>query len=146
MIYQLLLGSTLIAATVVIHALGTISAIPYLKRGARFAMGSRGNARRVEFVIMIVLWLFFLHTAQIWLWASCYYYLSKLPDFETALYFSTVSYTTLGYGDIVLDNQWRLLSAIQAANGILLFGWSTAFLFGVVRRVWEAELTESTDS
>ena len=58
-----------------------------------------------------------------------------MPDFEAALYFSTTSFTTIGYGDVVLDKQWRLVSAIEGANGLLLFGWSTAFLFSVISRM-----------
>ena len=51
-----------------------------------------------------------------------------IPDLETALYFSTASFTTIGYGDVVLGPDWRLIGAIEGANGLLLFGWSTAFL------------------
>ena len=54
---------------------------------------------------------------------------------KSALYFSTTSFTTIGYGDVVLDRQWRLLGAIEGANGLLLFGWSTAFLFSVTGRL-----------
>ena len=63
--------------------------------------------------------------------------LTDLPNLETALYFSTVTYTTLGYGDVVLTPPWRVLASLEAANGILLFGWTTAFLFMVVRRIWQ---------
>lgn len=54
---------------------------------------------------------------------------------EEALYFSTVTLTTLGYGDITLDEQWRLFASLEAANGIILFGWSTALIFAVVQRI-----------
>ncbi len=69
-----------------------------------------------------------LHTVQIWLYAALYVMAGALPDLETALYFSTASFTTVGYGDIVLSPHWRLVGAIESANGLLLFGWSTAFL------------------
>lgn len=73
-------------------------------------------------------------------WAVAY--MSLLPDgelatFEKALYFSFVTFTTLGYGDITLSEGWRLLSGIEALNGILLVGWTTALLFAVVQRTWQ---------
>ena len=60
-----------------------------------------------------------------------------MQDFETALYFSFVTFTTLGYGDITLSEGWRLLSGIEALNGLLLVGWTTALLFAIVQRGWQ---------
>jgi hypothetical protein len=82
-----------------------------------------------------VLGLMAIHTLEIWLYALAFLAVGALGDFETALYFSTTSFTTLGYGDVVLDRQWRLLGAIEGANGLLLWGWSTAFLFSVIGRM-----------
>ena len=81
-----------------------------------------------------------LHAIQIGIWAITYKVLvpeGELPSFEAAAYFSFVTFTTLGYGDITLSEGWRLLSGIQALNGILLVGWSTAVLFAVVQRIWQ---------
>ena len=146
MILQIFLGTLLISVTVVIHAIGTIGTIHLLRKLADLLSVGQGRVSRLAFTIIIVLWLFILHTSEVWLWAAAYWRLTDLPDFETALYFSTVSFTTLGFGDIVLEKSWRLLSALEAANGILLFGWSTAFLFAVIRRIWEAELADSSES
>jgi len=82
-----------------------------------------------------VLGLVAIHTIEIWLYAVVYFALGALAEFEAALYFSTTSFTTIGYGDVVLEKKWRLLSAIEGANGLLLFGWSTAFLFSVTARM-----------
>lgn len=68
------------------------------------------------------------HTAEIWMFAGLYVLLDALPDFETALYFSAVSYASVGYGDIVLSKDWRILGAIEGAAGVILLGCSTAFL------------------
>ena len=65
-----------------------------------------------------------------------------VPDFETAFYFSFVAFTTLGLGDVTLKPPWRIMSAMEAADGMLLFGWSTAFLFAVVQRVWAIQPRE----
>jgi hypothetical protein len=59
----------------------------------------------------------------------------QLANFEEATYFSMVTYATVGYGDIVLEPQWRIMSGFEAMSGILLFGWSTAMLFSIVQKV-----------
>lgn len=86
-----------------------------------------------------VLFLLFLHVCEVVLWALTY---SLLPDLEAfrafpnALYFSYITFTTLGYGDITIVGKWRMLSGVEAMNGILLFGWSTAMLFGLIQQLW----------
>ena len=76
-------------------------------------------------------------------WAASYVYLGVLQSLEPALYFSMVTYTTLGYGDITLDEQWRLLSAFQAVNGLVIAGWSTALLFALIQKIYLAHHPES---
>jgi len=149
MITQIFLGTVLISITVVIHAIGTISVVPKIHAATDWIFTSRGEVYRVFYTIQVVLWLFLLHTAEIWIWAVTYWRLTSLthlPDLEAALYFSTVCFTTLGFGDVVLDKDWRILSALQASNGILLFGWSSAFLFTVVRQTWDSSMSASADS
>jgi hypothetical protein len=74
-------------------------------------------------------------TASVWLWAHVFLYLEVFTERETALYFSTVTFTTLGYGDIVLENRWRFLSSLTAVNGLIVFGLSTAFLVEFMRSI-----------
>jgi len=62
-----------------------------------------------------------------------------LPDMETAFYFSMVTFTTLGYGDVVLTGQWRALASIQAANGVIVFGWTTALIFYFIQRIYKSD-------
>ena len=86
-----------------------------------------------------------LHVVQVLCWAIVYMKLTEsdvITRYSDALYFSMVTYTTVGYGDIVLTGDWRLLSGIQSMNGILLFGWSTALLFMAVQKTWLAGETE----
>jgi hypothetical protein len=64
--------------------------------------------------------------------------LGAIETLETAVYFSTVTFTTLGFGDITLDEDWRLLSSFEAANGLLMFGWSTALVFAAVQWVYDS--------
>jgi hypothetical protein len=79
--------------------------------------------------VCIVLGLVVIHTVEVWLYAVMYLRIGA------PLYFSTASFTTIGYGDIVLEKGWRLFDAVEGANGLLLFGWSTAFLISVTSRI-----------
>ena len=72
------------------------------------------------------------------MWAATYLALGAISGLERALYFSTVTYTTLGYGDVVMQEGQRLLSSFEAANGIIMFGWTTALIFALVQRVYFA--------
>jgi hypothetical protein len=69
-------------------------------------------------------------------WAATYIYVGSIQQFEEALYFSLVTYSTLGYGDVTLDSSHRLLSAFEAANGVIMLGWSTAIVVAVIQKVY----------
>jgi hypothetical protein len=142
MLVQSLIGAALIAATVVIHAVGTNYWVRLLL--ARYTNDEGRILATKSFRILIGtgLVLAALHTMQIILWAIVYRnisYAGELENFETAVYFSFVTFTTLGYGDITLSESGRVLSGIQAMNGILLVGWSTAVLFAVVQKLWQSD-------
>ena len=99
------------------------------------AARARLRRRPTLAVIGVVLWFFLAICVECWLWAGLFLGLGAVPDFETALYFATVTYSTLGYGDVVLGEDWRLLSAFAAANGAIVFGWTTALVFLVAQRL-----------
>jgi hypothetical protein len=80
----------------------------------------------------VVYGLLLLHLLQIVVWAVFYQLDGCFPDFETSFYFSAASYSTVGYGDVVLTREWRILGAVEAVTGVLMFGWSTGVLFSVV--------------
>ena len=133
-----LIGATLVTLTVVIHAIGTTLWIRHI--GRRYA-DQKSWRRRTAIMILIrtVLILMTLHAVEIMLWAGSYILLlpaGELASYEQAVYFSIVTFTTLGYGDITLSEGWRMLSGIEALNGILLIGWTTAMLFAVVQHMW----------
>ena len=65
--------------------------------------------------------------------------ITALPDIETAMYFSMVTFTTLGYGDVVLVGRWRMLASIQAANGVIIFGWTTALIFVWIQMIYQSK-------
>ncbi|WP_258045432.1 potassium channel family protein [Mesorhizobium sp. NBSH29] len=82
-----------------------------------------------------VLGLFLLLTVEVWLWALAHYHLGVIEHFETALYFSLTSFSTLGFGDVLPAREWRIFAALEGVNGFLLIGWSTAHLIAASIRV-----------
>ena len=79
-------------------------------------------------------WTILLHLIEISLWAVFYAWQHCLPDLNSAFYFSAMTYTTTGYGDVLLPHAWRLVGAVEALTGILMCGCSTGFFFAVVSR------------
>ena len=87
----------------------------------------------------MTIWMFLAIAIEAGLWALLYLYdpmIANLPNLETAFYFSMVTFTTLGYGDVVLTGPWRTLASIQAANGVIIFGWTTALIFYFIQRIY----------
>jgi len=133
-----LIGSALIAVTVLIHAIGTTAWVRHLGKKYNGTLPWSGR-RSMLVLINTALIVFALHTVEIVIWAAAYQALipiNELATFEEAVYFSFVTFTTLGYGDITLSAGWRLLSGIEAMNGIILVGWTTAMIFSVVQHIW----------
>lgn len=85
-------------------------------------------------IVLGVLFVMSVHTLQVWIWAMTFYTVGAFAEFEPSLYFSLVSFSTVGFGDITLSHDWRLLSGLTAASGFLSFGWSTAYMVELVRR------------
>jgi hypothetical protein len=136
LLLNLSIASAMVALTVVVHFWGLIALTRIVSGGSERLRAHEGAGRAALVVVLGVFGVFALHTAEIWLYAALYrVVLIETQSFEEALYFSTVTFASLGYGDIVLSPRWRLISAIEAANGVILFAWSTAFLFTLTRRL-----------
>ena len=140
-----LLGVLLVAITVIIHAVGTTVWLRRLSFHFADVADLYHLPRSLRILISTIIVLTILHTLQIIVWALAYLYLlpeNVLDSYEEATYFSFVTFTSLGYGDITFDGVWRILSGIEALNGVLLLGWSTALLFAVVQRTWKDMLRQ----
>ena len=87
-------------------------------------------------LIRVASWLIVIHLAEVAVWALFYWGQECLPDAESSFYFSGVTYTTVGYGDLVLPKDWRLLGPVEAMTGILMFGLSTGIFFAFVARTF----------
>lgn len=127
MFLNLAIGFVLISATVVIHTYGLIfvtHAMTWITGHVRV----HGRRNRVLAMNSVVLGIFAIMTVEVWMWAAVYDLLGTMPDFVTSLYFSTTTFSTVGYGDVVPHEEWRILAALESVDGFMLIGWSTAYL------------------
>jgi len=146
MIVPLMFAFGLICATVLIHALGTWETIAYLARVWSKNKSNHGFLAVEHLILREVCFLLMLHFIEAGIWAGFYRISGVIPDFETAIYFSITSYTTVGYGDVVLAPPWRLLGPIEAAVGILMFGWSTAIIVATITRIQRDRLSNKSEA
>jgi hypothetical protein len=141
MISTLLTAWCLLAVTVTIHAAG----LSALLRGLPLALRDK-RFLTVTWQLLRVAWrLVLLHLAEIAVWALFYWWRKCLPDAESSFYFSGVTYTTVGYGDLVLPKEWRLLGPLEGLTGILMCGLSTGFFFAAVSRFLGAKYTSQQE-
>lgn len=144
MIVQMILGSVMVIVTTVIQGVFMITGIEMLRRRVTRKV-TRSDFESTLLLSYFVLWLFVATIIEVWAWAMLYRLIGAVGSTEEALYFSTTTFTTLGFGDITLDDQWRLLSSFEGANGLLMFGWSTALIFAAVQKVYGTERRFSKD-
>jgi voltage-gated potassium channel len=146
MLQQLLFALALTGVTVVLHAVGTVHIV--IPATGVWKPGTAGAAlpRPVWTLIRLVSLLLVLHLVEMAVWAVAYSFGNVLPDFETALYYSLKSYTTVGYGDVLPSVSWRLLGPIEAAVGILMLGWSTSIIVATVQRIYNVRSPSSTSA
>ena len=133
MITKLLVAFTLMATCVVLHAAGLTVAMRWLERSLA-ALGG-GSWRRLRLLVEVAGFTVLVHLVEITVWAIYLAGSGAMPDIDSALYFSAVTYTTTGYGDLVLPEGWRLVGGIEALTGILMCGWSTGFFFAVFSQI-----------
>ncbi len=130
MMIQLSLASVMVLVTVMVHLVGLAILVRWLRSHNRLAR--RLKISPISLLLVASVGLFALHTAEIWLYALLYLLLGATTDFESSLYFSTVTYAAIGYGDVLLAKPWRILGAIEGATGVIMLGWSTAFLVSLI--------------
>lgn len=135
---QLFVSALLVLATVVIHAVGLILLARVVRREAREEAERHIPPLSVEgvsMVVALVAGLFLIHGLEIALYALVFTWVEALPDMADAVFFSAMTYGTVGYSDTLLDPRWRLVAAIEGINGLLLIGWSTAFFVTLMGRM-----------
>lgn len=134
------LGTGMAVAVSVFHAVALVQLARFLSAERHFLERRHVAIRIIVVVLTAILSMLFVHSAEVWAWAGLYMYLGEFDSMERALYFSGVTATTLGYGDITLSLRWQLLSTFEAMSGLILFGATTAFLISFIQRLIEREL------
>jgi len=133
MLVRILVTWCLVAGTVTIHAAGLAAILRRVQSAP--ALRDTRSWPVTWLLVRVAWWLILVHLTAIAVWALFYWWQGCVPDAESAFYFSGVTYTTVGYGDLLLPEPWRLLAPVQALTGILMCGLSTGLFFGVVSRV-----------
>lgn len=134
---QLLIGTLGVLATVFFHVACLVGLAKILRRLSRHSPVPKGTLGTMLLLGASVTVIIGIHSGEDWGWAAVYFALGEFTDINSAMYFSAVTSTTLGYGDIVLSKRWQLLGTFEAMGGLILFGTSTAFLIGVMRGFFE---------
>jgi voltage-gated potassium channel len=142
MLTEIWVAAVIVIICLLLHVAGILLMAEWLLQHRQYF--ERSGARIHVSFLMILLFsgIMLLHVAEAGLWAVFYYTRELFPDFETSLYFSVVSYAAIGYGDVLLPRNWRLLGAIEGVSGLLLCGISTAFIFAVMNAMFKARMQQ----
>ena len=141
MLREILVGASVSVCNIAIHAL-SMAAVMWGARAAGAATMSRQSFRLILVMIATVAFLMAAHVVEVLVWALTYAIVDAAPQGADLVYFAFVNYTTLGYGDVTPVERWHLLGPMTAMNGVLLFGWSTAVIFDVLRRAMTTDRSE----
>lgn len=146
MIYQLTIGSLLIVATIIVHAAFITLAVRQLQRLRLWFSRPPHFVKLAVALSGAALCLLAGMAFAVWLWTFFFLYTGAQPDLETSLYFSLVSFTTLGFGDVILEKEFRLFAGLLAADGLILFGLTAAFLIEFMQRLYKAQADYDPDT
>lgn len=145
MLKELSVATAIVSVCLLLHLAAMMHMAQWLLNRRDRLERAVGMGRHLFVLIVFFSVIVLLHVAETSIWALFYYSRTLFNDFETSLYFSMGSYTTIGYGDVVLPQNWRLLGAIEGISGVLLCGVSTAFLFTLVNLMFQIRIQgEST--
>jgi hypothetical protein len=138
MFAELSIATIMVILTVTVHGAGLLTLARILRLEAREEAAARIDAlslRGILATLSVILGLFALHGTEIWAYAFLYDAIGAVQGLRESVYFSTITYAAIGYDDGAMAERWRLVSAIEGINGIILIGWSTAFFVTVVARL-----------
>jgi len=146
MLSEALFAVAIVSLCLLLHVFG-ILVIGYWISSRREFFERRGNfAQYLVGLVIPSTVIMLLHLVETAVWAVFYYSRHLLPDFETSLYFSLITYATIGYGDVVLPLKWRVLGGIEGISGVLLCGLSAAFIFAIVNAMFQMRLQRASSS
>lgn len=127
-------AAVLVLLTLLLQSAGMATLIEWIRAHAKRGLHKLGPFRSAALVVRITVLMIVLHTLEILLWAGFFRW-NCFPSWESAFYFSTTTFSTVGYGDLVLSHSWRILGPIEAITGVLMCGLSASFLFAIVTRL-----------
>ena len=142
MLRELALAAAIVVVCLIIHIAGILLMAEWLLQRREYFEQTAGRRHLAVLIVTLFAGIVLLHLAQTSLWAAFYYAQDLFSDFETSLYFSMVSFTTIGYGDVLLPRNWRLLGVIEGFSGVVLCGVSTGFIFAVINAMLQARLRQ----
>src|SRR5690242_1442415 len=140
MLSEISVAALIVALCLLLHVAGLLLMAEWLLSRREYLEQSGARMRYAIVLVLLFLGIMFLHVLETSTWAVFYYSEALFKDFETSLYFSLTSYTTIGYGDVLLPQRWRLLGAIEGVTGVLFCGLSTAFIFAVMTAMLQSRL------
>ena len=143
-LFPLVVGVGAVACTIFVHALALAATVNLFRHARRLGRAGAGALIDLAIVALAISFAFVAHLIEIALWAVLLITVENFKSFGNAFYHSAVNYTTLGYGDLLLTPSWRLLGPLEAANGALMFGVSTAMVFAVIQRLLLARFEDLT--
>jgi hypothetical protein len=138
-------AASAVACTLIIRALSVIATVNFIRRERRLGRVGAGFLIDLSIVALTMSVALVAHLIDIAIWAVLFLVCGEFFDFGTAYYHSAVNYTTLGYGDVIMTPSWRMLGPLEAANGMLMFGVSTAIIFAVMQRLIQARFADLRD-
>ena len=142
MLNEILVAVAISFVCLLLHVAGIMFMAERLLR--RRELIERNGVRTRYSILIIILFsgIMLLHLIETSIWAAFYYTRGLFSDFETSLYFSMVSFTTIGYGDVLLPQKWRLLGVVEGISGVLLCGVSTAFIFAAINAMFQLRIQQ----
>lgn len=142
MLREIVIAAAIVSVCLTVHVAGILLMAKWLLK-KRDQLGQNVTNRHFALLLLVLFaGIMLLHLTQTGLWAIFYYTRGLFSDLETALYFSMVSFTTIGYGDVLLPRNWRLLGVVEGFSGVLLCGISTAFMFAVVNAMFQLRIQQ----
>jgi hypothetical protein len=144
MLRQFLVGAAVSVCNILIHAL-VMTAVVRVTHITSARKTSRLSLRLIYVSVATISVLMAAHACEVIVWSVAYVIVGAAPAGADPVYFAFVNYTTLGYGDVTPVERWRLLGPMTAMNGVLMFGWSTAVIFEVLRRVVRSSVKEGNE-
>ena len=145
MLNEISVAALIVAVCLLLHVAGLLLMAEWLLRRREYLERKGARMRYAMLLVLLFVGIMLLHVLETSMWAVFYYSRALFKDFETSLYFSLTSYTTIGYGDVLLPQRWRLLGAIEGVTGVLFCGISTAFIFAVMSAMLQSRLRSFSD-